>query len=282
MKILKTVKETQNFIKKTRKDKTIGFVPTMGYFHEGHLSLIRQARRDNDTVVVSIFVNPAQFGPKEDFKRYPRSFKRDEKLAKKSGADAIFYPSVKEIYPDGYKTYVEVSDITERLCGRRRPGHFKGVATIVTKLFNIVRPDTAYFGQKDAQQAIVIKKMVRDLDMDLKIKVMPIVREPGGLAMSSRNKYLSGNQRQDAAVLYDSLKLAKSLIRNGTNETGSIKSEMKSMIRRKRDARIEYISISDPDNLRELKLVKNRALIALAVRMGKTRLIDNVIVGGKI
>ncbi len=282
MKILKTVKAAQNFIKKTRKDKTIGFVPTMGYLHEGHLSLIRQARRDNDIVVVSIFVNPAQFSPREDLKRYPRNFKRDEVLAREAGADAIFYPSVKEIYPDGYKTYVEVSDITERLCGRRRPGHFKGVATIVTKLFNIVRPDTAYFGQKDAQQAIVIKRMARDLDIDLKIKVMPIVRESNGLAMSSRNKYLSGSQRQDAAVLYDSLKLARHLIRNGTIEAGSIKREMKNLIRQKRDARIEYISISDPDNLRELKCVKNRALIALAVRMGKTRLIDNVIVGGKI
>lgn len=283
IKVFRTAKETKRFIKKERKKKrSIGFVPTMGYLHEGHLSLIREARKNNDLVVISIFVNPAQFGPKEDYKRYPRDFRRDKRLAERAGVDVIFYPSTKEMYPDGYHTSVEVTDITERLCGKSRPGHFKGVTTVVTKLFNIVQPDVAYFGQKDAQQAIVIRRMVEDLNMDLKIKVMPIIREPDGLAMSSRNVYLSKKERLDARVLYESLNLAKKLIRSGVDDTDKIKSRMKELINSKRKARIDYISIVDIQNLKEVKRIKKVTLIALAARFGKTRLIDNVIIRGKL
>jgi len=283
MRVFKDVKSIQGYIKKEKKrGSRVGYVPTMGYLHEGHLSLIREARRQTDLVVVSIFVNPAQFGPKEDYKRYPRSLRRDKRLAKASGTDVIFYPSVREMYPEGYRTYVEVTDITQRLCGRSRPGHFRGVATIVAKLFDIVRPDIAYFGQKDAQQALVIKRMASDLNMDLNIKVMPIIREPDGLAMSSRNTYLSDKERSDALVLYDSLNLAKRLINKGVRDTKRIKNDMKRLIKSKKAARVDYISISDTRNLRELKRIKKEALIALAVRIGKTRLIDNMIVGGRI
>lgn len=283
IKVFKTIKATKEFINKEKyKGRSIGFVPTMGYLHEGHLSLIREARRENDLAVISIFVNPTQFGPKEDYKRYPRDFRRDKELAEKTGADIIFYPSVKEMYPDGYLTYAEVTDITERLCGKSRPGHFKGVVTVVAKLFNIVQPDIAYFGQKDAQQAIVIKRMVQDLNMEIKIKVMPIIREPDGLAMSSRNRYLSRDERKDAIVLYQSLNLAKRLIKNGVKDAGRIKSEMKQLITSKKNARIDYISIVDTKNLMELKRIEKGALIALAVYIGKTRLIDNIIIGEKI
>lgn len=283
IKVFKTIQGTQRFIKgQKEKGKLIGFVPTMGYLHEGHLSLIREARRENDLVVISIFVNPTQFGPKEDYRKYPRDFKRDEKLAESEGVDVIFYPSVKEMYQDRYRTYVEVTDITERLCGKSRPSHFKGVATVVTKLFNIVLPDVAYFGQKDAQQAIVIKRMVEDLNMDLKIKVMPIIREPDGLAMSSRNVYLSEKERMDALALYESLNLAKRLIKSGMRNAQKIKSQMRRLIDSKESARIDYISISDLKDLREIKYIKKDTLIALAVWVGKTRLIDNIIVGGNI
>jgi pantoate--beta-alanine ligase len=264
-----------------RKGKRIGFVPTMGYLHEGHLSLIRAARRDTGIVVVSIFVNPAQFGPGEDFDKYPRDIKRDERLARSAGADIIFYPSAAEIYPEGYRTYVEVEGITGRLCGNARPGHFKGVTTIVAKLFNAVRPDIAYFGQKDAQQAIVIKRMAKDLNMDIDIKVMPIVREADGLAMSSRNRYLSARERKDAAVLYESLMLARRLIKKGARDAGSIKREISRKIRSKKSARIEYVSLVDLKELKDVKRMNKGVLIALAVWIGKTRLIDNAIIGGR-
>lgn len=283
MKVFKKAKDITDFIKRRkRKKRSIGFVPTMGYLHEGHVSLMRASRRENDLSLISIFVNPTQFGPREDYKRYPRDFRRDEELAKSAGVDAIFYPAVEEIYPKGYKTYVEVADITERLCGKSRPGHFKGVTTVVAKLFNIVQPDIAYFGQKDAQQAIVIKRMAEDLNMDLKIKVMPIIREPDGLAMSSRNVYLSKEERQDAPVLYESLNLAKRLIKQGLCDTGRIKSKMRNLINTKRSARIDYISITDLNDLRERGRIEKGTLIALAVWIGKTRLIDNIVIGGKL
>ncbi len=283
MKAFKTIKDTKRFIRSQKqKQKTIGFVPTMGYLHEGHLSLMRAARKEKDLVVISIFVNPTQFGPKEDYKRYPRDFRRDKNLAKMAGVDIIFYPSVSEMYPDGYRTYVEVADITERLCGRSRPGHFKGVTTVVAKLFDVVQPDTAYFGQKDAQQAIVIKRMAQDLDMDLEVKVMPIVREGDGLAMSSRNTYLSKQERLDAPVLYESLNLAKRLVASGVRDARKIKSEMKRLINSKRSARVDYISIVNLKNLREVKRIDKNVLIALAVWMGKTRLIDNIIIRGRV
>lgn len=283
MKIFKAADDIKKYIKQRRRGgRSVGFVPTMGYLHEGHLSLMREARRSNDLVVTSIFVNPTQFGPKEDYKRYPRNLRRDERLAKSVGVDVIFYPSVKEMYPDGYRSTVEVTDITERLCGGSRPGHFKGVTTVVAKLFNIVQPDAAYFGQKDAQQAIVIKKMVEDLNMNLKIKVMPIIREPDGLAMSSRNRYLSKSQRRDALALYGSLNLAKSLIKTGVRDARTIKDRMRRLISAKESTRIDYISVVDIENLEGLKKIEKNTLIALAVWVGKTRLIDNIVVGVKI
>ncbi len=280
MKTLKTVTEVRAYRK--AKKGTIGFVPTMGCLHEGHLSLIKAARKENDLVVISIFVNPKQFGPKEDFRKYPRDLKRDERLAKKAGVDIIFYPSVKEVYPESYRTHVEVNDITERLCGRQRPGHFRGVTTVVAKLFNIVRPDRAYFGQKDAQQAIVIKQMARDLNMDIEIKVMPTVREADGLAMSSRNAYLSKRERKDAPVLYESLILARDLIEAGDFDTKKIKGHMKRLIDSTGSTYIDYISFSRLEDLKEVKKAGENTLIALAVRMGKTRLIDNIIIGGRV
>lgn len=279
IRLLRTPDQVRRFAKSSKAGgRSLGLVPTMGYLHEGHLSLIRRAKRENNTVVVSIFVNPAQFGPKEDFKKYPRNLKRDKRLAKEAGADAIFYPSAKKMYPAGYSTYVDLTGITDKLCGRSRPGHFKGVATVVTKLFNAASPDIAYFGQKDAQQAIVVKRMARDLDMGLKIRVMPIVREADGLAMSSRNKYLSKDQRCDAAVLYESLMLAKKLIKSGERNADKIRSIIKKRIRSKGFARIDYISIVNTEDLKDVKKIKKGTMIALAVRIGRTRLIDNIII----
>lgn len=259
-----------------RRGKGIGFVPTMGYLHEGHLSLIRRARKENDYLVISVFVNPTQFGPKEDFKRYPRNFSRDKKLSKLSGVDAIFYPQAKDMYPDGYKTFVTVEHLSNVLCGASRPGHFQGVCTVVNKLFNIVQPDVAYFGQKDAQQAIIIKRMVKDFNLPLKIKVLPIVREEDGLAMSSRNTYLSKQQRQEAIILYYSLQAAVGMIQSGYKAPREIIAQMRKMIKSRRSSRIDYIKIVDFYSLKEVKKIKGRLLIAVAVFFGKTRLIDNV------
>lgn len=282
MKIIRSLKQMSNFSKKTRlRRKTIGFVPTMGALHLGHLSLIRQARRENDVIIISIFVNPTQFGPKEDFKKYPRNLKQDAKLCKEEAVDIIFYPKAKDMYPEGYKTYVEVQDLSNVLCGKFRPGHFRGVATIVTKLFNIVSPDIAYFGQKDAQQAVIIKKMVEDLNIPVEIKVMPTVRQSDGLALSSRNVYLSQSERKDAQVLYQALNLARNLIRHGNRNSLDIIIKMKQLIKKKKRAKIQYISIVDFENLRPVDKIIGTVLIALAVYIGKTRLIDNIIVNSK-
>ena len=279
MRIIRSIKEMADCSRRLRKKgQRIGFVPTMGYLHEGHLSLIRKARRETDIVVVSIFVNPAQFGPREDFRKYPRNFRGDRQLAESCGVDIIFYPNAKEMYPESYRTYVNVGEITENLCGASRPGHFRGVTTIVAKLFNIVQPDIAYFGQKDAQQAAVIEQMARDLNMPVKIKVLPTVREKDGLAMSSRNAYLNKKQRQDALVLHRSLLRARSLIKSGEKNARRIKAVMKSMINKKRTAKIDYISIVDTKNLKDVDRIKNRVLIALAIKIGPTRLIDNMVV----
>lgn len=261
-----------------RKGKTIGFVPTMGYLHRGHLSLIRRAGRENDVVVVSIFVNPIQFGPGEDYKRYPRSLKRDLKLARQEGCDIIFYPQARQMYPRQFATNVVVKNLTSVMCGLSRPGHFEGVTTVCTKLFNIVRPHTAYFGQKDYQQAVVIKRMAEDLNMGFKIKMLPIIREGSGLAMSSRNEYLSPEQKKDAAILYQSLKEAEGLIRSGKESPAKIKAIMRRMILKKDDIRTDYITMADPRTLKERKRITSRVLVALAARVGKTRLIDNVLV----
>lgn len=278
MKLVKSVKKMQEICRRLKREgKTIGFVPTMGFLHAGHLSLVRRSVKESDRTVMSIYVNPLQFGPKEDFKKYPRNLKQDINLVKNLGVDYIFTPEDKEMYPENYLTTVGVAEITEVLCGALRPGHFRGVTTVVVKLFNIVLPDCAYFGQKDAQQAVVIKKMVKDLNMPLRIKVLPIVREPDGLAMSSRNIYLSRQERTDAAVLYKSLQLCRKLIQAGERNSYKIILAMKRLISRVKSAKIDYICIVDADDLSEEKNVEGKVLIALAVFIGKTRLIDNLV-----
>ena len=258
--------------------KTIGFVPTMGYLHEGHLSLIRIARSRADVVVISIFVNPTQFDPDEDLETYPRDFPRDERLAEQAGTDIIFYPVVEEMYPKGYSTYVSVEEITTGLCGASRPGHFRGVTTICTKLFLAIKPHFSVFGQKDAQQAVVIRRMVQDLNFDMEIIIGPIVREQDGLAMSSRNACLSPEERQDALTLNQALSLAEGMVKKGEKKTGTIVEAMRTHIESKDRTRVDYIDIVHPDTLTPLTKITNRALIALAVFIGNTRLIDNTIV----
>ena len=265
-----------------RRNKTIGLVPTMGFLHEGHMSIIRKAKKDTDCVIVSIFVNPTQFGPKEDFKRYPRDLNRDLKLCKKEGVDIIFAPEAKEMYPEDYSTYVDMERITDKLCGASRPGHFRGVATVVAKLFNITSPDIAYFGQKDAQQAIVIKRMAQDLNMAVKIKVMPTLREKDGLAMSSRNVYLNPKERVQARSIYKSLKLAKELFNNGERNSSKIINKMKRIINKEPSAKIDYIKTVDINNLKDVKRISRGTLIAMAVRIGDTRLIDNIVLNNSV
>jgi pantoate--beta-alanine ligase len=250
----------------------------MGALHEGHLSLIRKAKQENNLVVVSIFVNPIQFNDNSDFKRYPRNLKNDAKLCKKEGVDVIFYPSFSKMYPKDYQTFVYTQDLSNAFCGKFRPGHFKGVTTIVVKLFNIIAPDRAYFGQKDAQQAIIIKKMSQDLNIPVKIQILPTVRERDGLAMSSRNIHLSAKERKEAAVIYKALKLAKCLLDNGNRNTAHIIAKLRELINKHRSLKVEYVSIVEPKTLKEQKMVKPPALIALAVYAGKIRLIDNIII----
>jgi pantoate--beta-alanine ligase len=272
--IAKTIAEMREFRKETKRP--LGFVPTMGYLHEGHMSLVKRAREENPSVAVSIFVNPMQFGPREDFKSYPRDTRRD--LARLEPlTDIVFMPSDKEMYPRGYDSWVEVKGLTDVLEGAVRPGHFKGVTTVVAKLFNIVQPDKAYFGQKDAQQVAVIKKMVKDLNMNLEVVACPTVREEDGLAMSSRNTYLKREQRQAATVLYRALVLAQELVSRGENDAGAIRLEMKEFIDKEPQATIEYISIADNETLREIHRIKLPALVSMAVKFGKTRLIDNIV-----
>lgn len=260
-----------------RMGKSIGFVPTMGYLHEGHLSLVRQSVKDNDLTVVSIFVNPIQFGPGEDFNRYPRDVERDKRLLEKEGVNYLFFPSDDEMYPPGFKTFVEVAELGKKLCGKSRPGHFRGVTTVVLKLFNIVQPDRAYFGQKDAQQAIIIKKMSKDLNLSVDIVVMPIVREEDGLAMSSRNVYLNEEGRKNSTVLYKSLKEAEKMIKMGERDAEKIINRMREVIMSSPEALIDYIEIVDTEELNPVNPIVGRVLIALAVYIGKARLIDNMI-----
>ncbi len=279
MKVVKTIREMQKLSDEYRcQGKKIGFVPTMGYLHEGHLSLLREAKKHCDVLVMSIFVNPTQFGPQEDFEEYPRDFERDKNLAEKEGVDVIFYPNAKEMYPENYLTYVEVEKITSILCGASRPGHFRGVTTVVAKLFNAVKPHFAVFGQKDAQQAVVIKQMTRDLNFDIEIIVAPIVREHDGLAMSSRNTYLSPEEREQALALNRSLKMAEQLILSGERDAETIKQKMQDMINEQPDAKIDYVEILHPETLEFQSKIKSDVLIALAVKIGKTRLIDNLVV----
>jgi len=260
------------------QNKSIGFVPTMGFLHEGHLRLVRASKKKAGVTVVSIFVNPTQFGPKEDFKSYPRDMARDAAMLEKEGVDILFYPSAEEMYPRGYKTHVEVQDLQDKLCGRSRPGHFRGVCTVVLKLFHIVRPDFAFFGQKDAQQASILQKMARDLDLDVRLEVLPIVREADGLAMSSRNIYLDAAERRAALVLRRSLVEAKLKIDGGEKCAEVILSGIKDMIAAEPLAKIDYVGAVDTDSLEPVKEVSAGTLVALAVFFGKTRLIDNMIV----
>lgn len=259
--------------------KSIGFVPTLGALHQGHLSLMQRARRENDILIISIFINPTQFGPGEDYKRYPRPFEKDKSLARREDVDIIFYPSVSEMYGKGYSTYVEVEKFSKRLCGLFRPGHFKGVTSVVCKLFNIVKPHVAYFGQKDYQQLRIIKRMVEDLNMEVEIRECAIVREPDGLAISSRNSYLSSQERKEALSLYRALKCAKSLIKAGSSISNII-SEMEEIIQKEPHAKIDYIEIVDSLTLEDVKTIKpgKKVLVALAVWIGNTRLIDNILV----
>lgn len=256
---------------------SLGLVPTMGYLHEGHLSLVRRARQDNDVCAAWIFVNPTQFGPAEDIDRYPRDEARDIRLLEQEKLDLLFLPGVQEIYPPGFSTYVDVERVTERLEGAARPGHFRGVATVVTKFFNIMEPDRAYFGQKDAQQAVVVQKMVRDLNMNVKIVVCPTVREPDGLAMSSRNVYLNPAERQAATVLHRALNRAQELWDGGERGGGALRGAMQAVLAAEPLARPEYVSVADPDTLEEVEQAGEKALASLAVRIGGARLIDNML-----
>jgi len=256
-----------------------GLVPTMGYLHAGHLSLVERARAENEWVAVSIFVNPTQFGPNEDYASYPRDLERDLALLHEAGVDLVWTPTPEEQYPPGYQTYVEVEGVTRRLEGAARPGHFRGVATIVAKLFNVLQPDRAYFGQKDAQQVVVIRRMTRDLDFPVEIVVCSTLREPDGLAMSSRNVYLTPEQRAAAPVLYGALSAAAAAWAAGERDGEALRVVMQSILDAEPSARTEYISAADPDTLEELNGPAERALISLAVRIGRARLIDNILLG---
>ncbi|MDN5345183.1 MAG: pantoate--beta-alanine ligase [Clostridia bacterium] len=277
MDLLTTIAATRQYVAGVRhQGKSIGLVPTMGYLHKGHLTLARTAREQNDVVMMSIFVNPTQFGPGEDLDRYPRDLERDQELAAAAGVEAIFTPPVAEMYPRGYSTYVQVEGLTEVLCGASRPGHFRGVATVVSKLFNIVQPDRAYFGLKDYQQAVVIKRMVRDLNFPVDIITVPTVREPDGLALSSRNKYLSPAQRRSALALYRALNLGADLIRRGERRAKTVWEAMTREILSYPETRVDYVAVCDADTLEPLLEIKGRVLLALAVWVGNTRLIDNL------
>jgi pantoate--beta-alanine ligase len=279
MKVAKTIAEIRAWVKQAHAEgKTVGFVPTMGALHVGHVSLIEAAGRSCDAVVVSIFVNPTQFGPGEDFERYPRPLERDLELCEKHGVGAVFAPSVAEMYPRENLTWVDVEKLTEGLCGRFRPGHFRGVATVCAKLFHIVGPDRAFFGQKDAQQAVVIRRMVADLNLPLEIVVGPTVREPDGLAVSSRNQYLRPQERKDAAVLYRALQKGAELMRAGATDVAQITGEMEGVLRQVPGLRVEYLCIVDAESLQGLCTVRGRVLAAVAAYLGTTRLIDNIIV----
>jgi pantoate--beta-alanine ligase len=283
MRIIKSVKQMQSFSTSLRMDgKKIAFVPTMGYFHEGHLSLMKEAKKMADCLVVSIYVNPTQFGPKEDFSKYPRDLDRDLKMAESVNVDVIFYPPDNEMYPANYQTHVDVEKVTQNLCGMSRPGHFRGVATVCNKLFNIVKPDFAVFGKKDFQQFVTIERMVDDLNMDIQIIGSPTVRESGGLAMSSRNKYLNKDERKSALTLFKALKLAQKLYSNGEKKSSVIIAEVEKLIKRAPFTAIDYIKICDTRTLNDADKIKNQSVIALAVKVGNTRLIDNHVFGEKL
>lgn len=278
MDVLHTIDDTRATLRELRVEgKTIGLVPTMGALHEGHLSLVRAARASCDTVVVSIFVNPTQFGPNEDFAKYPRTFEADCAALEREGVDLVFAPTTGEMYAPGATTFVEVADLSNRLDGASRPGHFRGVATVVAKLFNIVGPDRAFFGQKDAAQVAVLKKMVRDLNFPLELVVCPIVREPDGLAMSSRNRYLSPDERRQALALHRALDEMERLAKCGTTSADELIRAALAMLNREPLVRVDYCRVVDPDTLEDVADIRNGALLALAAFVGTTRLIDNLL-----
>lgn len=279
MQTVQTIQQARKAVSEARRrGEKIGLVPTMGALHAGHLSLIRAAAEQTDFVVVSIFVNPTQFGPGEDLDAYPRDLPGDIEICRQNGAHLVFAPSVDEMYPRPNLTWVNVEKLTDPLCGRHRPGHFRGVTTVCTKLFNILQPDLAFFGRKDAQQAVVIKRMVRDLNMPLKIVVCPTIRENDGLAVSSRNKYLNDSQRTDAALLYKSLRRCRELIDRGERLSKNLITEMKKLLNSCDALKIEYIEILNADTLEPLDRVTGRVLIAVAACLGPARLIDNIVV----
>ena len=281
MDIINSISEMQRTSDGLRREgKRIGVVPTMGFLHEGHLSLMRIAKQQSDVLITTIFVNPTQFGPSEDFSKYPRDLKRDASLAESAGTDILFIPDEKDMYPNGYHSFVIVEQITEVLEGKSRPTHFRGVATVVVKFFNITKPHVAVFGQKDAQQAAVVKQMAKDLNFDLEIVVAPIVRESDGLALSSRNVYLSADERRQSLALSQSLQIARQLVAGGEKDCSAVIREMTRLISSQPSARIDYISIADATTLNELSLLgeTDTVLVSLAVRIGSTRLIDNILI----
>lgn len=278
MKVLRSPKKMQEVAERLRRQgKSIGFVPTMGALHEGHLSLVRRARKENDRVVVSLFVNPLQFGPKEDLKRYPRPLAVDQEMLKKEKTDFLFLPSPKDFYPAGYQTFVEVTKVSGGLCGAFRPGHFRGVATVVAKLFNLVRATRVYVGAKDYQQACLVKQLVRDLNFDLQVRVMPLVRERSGLALSSRNRYLSASERERALTISKTLKWIRDEVRRGNRNLAALRRGTHERLRRGLD-RIDYVSFVQPETLQPVIKIRGRFVAAVAGWVGKTRLIDNVII----
>jgi len=277
MKVIKTIQEMQAWSEEMRRTKRIGFVPTMGYLHEGHLSLVRKARELGDVVVVSIFVNPMQFGPREDLATYPRDFIRDAELLEKEKTDIIFYPDTQEMYPQGYTTIIQVKGLENYLCGKTRTGHFIGVATVVAKLFNIVKPHVAVFGQKDYQQLKIIERMVKDLNMDVEIVAYPTVREADGLAMSSRNTYLNQEERKKALLIYASIRAIEALFKQGERRAATLKEKAHEILGSQPGVDIEYVSICDAETLEEVDEIDTRGLLAIACRVGETRLIDNSI-----
>lgn len=277
MKIITDIEEMKDFSRSARAaGKTVGLVPTMGYLHEGHLSLVREAGRRTDVRVVSIFVNPTQFGPTEDFAKYPRDTERDKALLEKEGVDRLFLPEAGKMYPDGYDTWVEVAGLQKALCGKTRPGHFRGVATVVLKLFSIVRPDRAFFGWKDAQQFVVLRRMAADLNLDVALEGVDIVREADGLALSSRNTYLSSEQRKAALVLSRSLKAAEAMVQDGERKASAVLETVKGLIAGEPLARLDYAEVVGLDGLEGVDIMEGEVLIALAVYFGRTRLIDNI------
>jgi pantoate--beta-alanine ligase len=279
MEVAQTIESVRKLVEAARRNgKKIGFVPTMGALHAGHVSLIEAAAKECDFVVVSIFVNPTQFGPGEDFEKYPRPIEVDLEICRKAGVDVVFSPAPKEMYPAKNITWVNVEKLTEPLCGRSRPGHFRGVTTVCAKLFNIVTPDVAYFGQKDAQQATVIRRMVQDLNMPLRIVVCPTVREPNGLAVSSRNQYLSAQQKRDAGQIYQSLEKCRQMIAAGVIDPQQIIDEMRNILQQVPSIEIEYVSLVDAETLEAVEQIAGGILAAVAVRLGPARLIDNILV----